>query len=438
MDLIIRDARILRDGELVNADIAVRGQTIAAIAPALAAEGPELKADDCLVVSGLIETHIHLDKTCILDRCRIEEGTVAEAVRETAAAKRGFTAEDVYARGRRTLERCIAQGTMRMRTHVELDPGIGMTGFEAVEQLARDYAWAIDVEICVFPQEGLTNYPGTEELLIEGLRRGARTIGAAPYFDTDPRMQIDRIFSIARDFDAEIDMHLDLAETTQGMQVEYVCRKTEEFGWGGRVAVGHVTQMSLLPPDRFGEIAKKLANAGVAVTILPSTDLHLMGRNHDHAVRRRAGRTAAAGRRDLFDLDQQCLESIHALWRSLVDPDGQSLRQCLPRLAAGRPRRLPRHDHRLRRAADAPRRLRHQCRRSGRSGVPGCRQPDGSDCHAGATALGHQAWAGVLHAAACAASSARQLKFDDFIFRDACGVYHRAALCADPLVSSSG
>jgi cytosine/creatinine deaminase len=286
MDLIVRDARILRDGELVAADIAIQGQTIAAIASALQADGPELKAAGCLVVPGMIETHIHLDKTCILDRCRIEEGTVAEAVRQTAAAKRGFTAEDVYARGKQTLERCITQGTTRMRTHVELDPGIGMIGFEAVEQLARDYAWAIDVELCVFPQEGLTNYPGTEELLIEGLRRGARAIGAVPYFDTDPRAQIDRIFAIARDFDAEIDMHLDLAETTQGMQIEYVCRKTEEFGWGGRVAVGHVTQMSLLPLDRFNEIAARLANAGVAVTILPSTDLHLMGRSHDHAVPR--------------------------------------------------------------------------------------------------------------------------------------------------------
>jgi cytosine deaminase len=286
MDLIIRDARILRDGELVKTDIAVQGKTIAAIAPALAADGPELKAEGCLVIPGMIETHIHLDKTCILDRCRIEEGTVAEAVRETAAAKRAFTVEDVYARGKQTLERCIAQGTMRMRTHIELDPGIGMIGFEAVVELARDYAWAIDIELCVFPQEGLTNYPGTEELLIEGLRRGARTIGAAPYFDTEPRTQIDRIFAIARDFDAEIDMHLDLAETTEGMQVEYVCRKTEEFGWGGRVAVGHVTQMSLLPPDRLGEIAKRLASAGVAVTILPSTDLHLMGRSHDHAVPR--------------------------------------------------------------------------------------------------------------------------------------------------------
>ena len=33
MDLIVRDARILRDGELVNVDIAVEGKTIAAIAP---------------------------------------------------------------------------------------------------------------------------------------------------------------------------------------------------------------------------------------------------------------------------------------------------------------------------------------------------------------------------------------------------------------------
>ena len=180
MDLIVRDARILRDGELVNVDIAVEGERIAGIAPALAADGPELKAEGCLVVPGLIETHIHLDKTCILDRCRLEEGTVAEAVRETAAAKRGFTVEDVYARGRKTLERCVSHGTMRMRTHVELDPGIGLIGLEAVEQLARDYAWAIDVELCVFPQEGMTNYPGTEELLIEGLaprrahcRRGA-------------------------------------------------------------------------------------------------------------------------------------------------------------------------------------------------------------------------------------------------------------------------
>lgn len=286
LDLIVRRACILDGDALRTCDIGIADGRIAAIEPSLPDDGPELDAEGCLVVPGLIETHIHLDKTCILDRCRAEEGTLAEAVRETAMAKRGFTAEDVYARGRQTIERCIAHGTMHVRTHVELDPVIGMAGFEGVSQLGRDYAWAVDMELCVFPQEGLLNNPGTEELLIQALRRGAKVLGAAPYTDTDPRGQIDRIFAIAREFDVDIDMHLDLAETTDGMQIEYVCRKTEEYGWGGRVAVGHATQLSLVPRPQYDGIAAQLARAGVAVTVLPSTDLYLMGRSHGHAIPR--------------------------------------------------------------------------------------------------------------------------------------------------------
>jgi cytosine deaminase len=282
-DLVIKRA-CLRDRGIV--DIGIAGGIITAIAAEITAEAPVRDAEGLLVVPGLVETHIHLDKTCILDRCQAAEGSVAEAVRETTQAKRSFTPEDVFARGSRTLEKSIAHGVMRMRTHVEVDPGIGMRGFEGVAALAQAYAWAVDLELCVFPQEGLTNNPGTEALLIEGLRRGARAIGAVPYTDTDPRGQIDRIFAIAREFDVDIDMHLDLADGIEGMQVEYVCRKTEEFGYGGRVAVGHVTQMSLLPPERFAAIAEQLANAGVAVTVLPATDLYLMGRSHSHAIPR--------------------------------------------------------------------------------------------------------------------------------------------------------
>jgi cytosine deaminase len=285
-DVVIRNAVIEEAGALRAVDVGVAAGRIAAIGQALPADGQVVDAAGGLLVPGLIETHIHLDKTCIMDRCRFDEGTVAEAVRETSAAKRGFTVDDVIARGRQTIERCISWGTMAMRTHVEVDPGIGMTGFEGVQQLARDYAWALDIELCVFPQEGLLNNPGTEELLIEGLKRGAQVIGAVPYIDTDPRGQIDRIFAIARDFDVDIDMHLDLADTTDGMQIEYVCRKTEEYGWGGRVAVGHATQLSLVDAARYSSIATQLARAGVAVTILPATDLYLMGRTHDHAVPR--------------------------------------------------------------------------------------------------------------------------------------------------------
>lgn len=280
LDLVVRSAK-LQSGEIV--DIGIAGPRIAAVAPHIEAKCPVLGAAGGLVVPGFVETHLHLDKTCILDRCTIVEGTPAEAMRLTAAAKRDFTAEDIYARGARTLEKCVLNGTMRIRTHVEVDPGIGLLGVEAIGQLARDYAWAVDTELCVFPQEGLLNNPGTDTLMIEALRRGARVVGAAPYFDDDPRGQIDRVFEIARDADADIDMHLDLADRIDGMQVEYVCRKTDEYGYGGRVTVGHVTQLSLVPPERFAEIARRLADAGVAATILPATDLFLMGRAYTHA-----------------------------------------------------------------------------------------------------------------------------------------------------------
>ena len=96
-----------------------------------------------------------------------------------------MTVEDVHAARRGDARECILHGTTRMRTHVEVDPGIGMRGFEGVQALVDEYKWAIDIELCVFPQEGLTNYPGTDELLVEALKRGAKVIGGAPRYDTD-------------------------------------------------------------------------------------------------------------------------------------------------------------------------------------------------------------------------------------------------------------
>jgi cytosine/creatinine deaminase len=70
------------------------------------------------------------------------------------------------------------------------------------------------------------------------------------------------------------------------MDLDEVCRWTERSGWGGRVAVGHVTKLSVLDTERFAMIAKRLADTGIAVTVLPATDLFLMGRDHGHNVPR--------------------------------------------------------------------------------------------------------------------------------------------------------
>lgn len=284
MDLVLRNAT-LADG--AKADIGIAGGRIAVIAGSITgsagASARQIDLAGRLVVPGFIETHLHLDKSCILERCSVH-GTLGEAIAEVSRLKRDFSVEDVYARASRTLEKAIVQGTTHVRTHVEVDPGIGLRSFEAIRRLAEAYRWAVDVEICVFPQEGLLNYPGTEELLRSALAQGARVIGATPYTDSDPHGQIERVFRMARDFDVDIDMHLDLGDSPERMDTEFVCEMTEKHGYGGRVTIGHVTKMSMLPPERFEPLARRLAQAGVAVTVLPSTDLFLMGRGQSHNV----------------------------------------------------------------------------------------------------------------------------------------------------------
>ena len=281
MDLILRNARLV-DADRRATDIGIENGKIVAIQPELAAQGETIDLGGRLISSGFVETHIHLDKSCILDRCTSDRGDLEEAIGQVAKAKKAFTPEDVYARATRTLEKAILQGTTHMRTHLEVDPVVGLRSLEGVQPLIKDYAWAIDLEICVFPQEGLLNNPGTDELMVEGLKHGCRVVGAAPYTDSNPPGQIDRVFEMAREFDVDVDMHLDFGPTADGMDVDHVCRRTDQYKYGGRVAIGHVTKATSLPTDKFEAMAKRLADAGVALTVLPSTDLFLMGRHHRH------------------------------------------------------------------------------------------------------------------------------------------------------------
>jgi cytosine/creatinine deaminase len=284
MDLVVRNARVA-GGPLADIGFS-RGGKIVAIGRDLSTDAPSYDAEGHLACAGLVETHIHLDKTRIIERCPPEDGRNANAVSRVAAVKSSFTEDDVYQRAHITLENCIKHGTTRMRTHVELDAGVEMRSFDALEQLRRDYAWAIDIELCVFPQEGLTNNTRADELLVQALKRGARVIGAAPNYDPDKSGQIRRIFELAREYDVDIDMHLDSGNGPEDMDIHLVCELTKRFRLGGRVAVGHGCKYSTLPRADLLNLASEIADAGVAVTVLPATDLYMMGRDQDHSVRR--------------------------------------------------------------------------------------------------------------------------------------------------------
>lgn len=267
-------------------DIAVRDGTIAAIAPSIETDAPHEDGMGCLAISGFVETHIHLDKAMILDRCPICEGTLAEAISTTAAAKAAFTVNDVHARAARTIEMAILQGTTRMRSFVEVDPRAGYRSLEALVRIKQDYAFAIDLELCAFAQEGLTQEPETADMLRQALDNGADLVGGCPYTDKDPVAHVSAIFDIAERYDVAVDFHADFDLDPENSILPEIVRQTERRGFGGRVSAGHVTKLSAMPPAQIAEWGRRLADSGVALTILPATDLFLTGRSADHLVPR--------------------------------------------------------------------------------------------------------------------------------------------------------
>ena len=268
-------------------DIAVEDGRIRAIEPRIDAAGERIDAAGRFVSPGLVESHFHLDKSRILDRVApLEDRRATDYMKRVSAVKDTFTVEDTYRRAAETLEQCLLNGVMHMRTHVEVDPNVGLRGLEAIERLAKDYAWGMDLQICVFLQEGWTGVPGAEANVVEGLKRGATVVGGAPRYDVDGPKQIERIFALAKDYDVDVDIHGDGGYTTDDMMIWQICDLTDRMGWGGRVALGHGNKYGCLPQTELEALGRRLKESGVAISVLPTTDLFTSGRHQEHSVMR--------------------------------------------------------------------------------------------------------------------------------------------------------
>ncbi|MBD3884392.1 amidohydrolase family protein [Phormidium tenue FACHB-886] len=268
-------------------DITITNGIITDLSPAPTAPTPHtINAQGKLVIPGLVDAHFHLDKALLLDRYPAQTGTFAEALQETSRLKQAFTAADIQSRARRAIENAIGFGITAMRSHVEVDATVGLTGLEALLPLRSQYEWGITLQLAVFAQEGITNQPGTEALLRQAMAMGGDVIGSAPYVDPDPEKNICTIFEIAEEFNCDVDFHLDYLDNDEPLLLPFVIAETLKRGWQGRVCLGHMTKLAGVPPTELESIAAQICEASISVLALPASDLYMMARRDTHNIRR--------------------------------------------------------------------------------------------------------------------------------------------------------
>ncbi|RTE06447.1 cytosine deaminase [Paenibacillus whitsoniae] len=289
MNPTLRIQRFTNPGYPHAMDAVIQGGRIASIQPHQDLADDDATSIDArgrLLLPGLIEPHIHLDKAFLLPHMKEDVSSIAEAIASTAVLKRSFTKTDIAERAKQTLYQAIANGVTHMRCHVEIDPIVRLLGMEVMLELKAQFQDRITLQIVAFPQEGIAKQPGTEELLRQAMALGADAIGGITYQDEDVEMHLRTVFNLAREFGTPIDLHADFSDDPQMLAIRTIIHMTEAYGLQGRVSVGHLTSLGSLPPAQAEPICQAIAKAAIHVMTLPATDLYLNGRNDTHRLRR--------------------------------------------------------------------------------------------------------------------------------------------------------
>src|SRR5260370_27285617 len=211
--------------------------------PTLSSSAVTLDADGRMAVPGFVEPHIHLDKALISERAPVNiSGTLTEAIEILWNIKRNYTVDEIADRASRVLERALESGIFRLRTHVDVDPIGGTRPAEGLIRARDRFRDLIDIQIVAFPPQGIVKSPGTEALMREVMKSGVDVVGGMPFNEASPRdsrRHIEIVFDIARQFDADIDMHVDETDDPMPRTLEVLAELTIANGWQGRVTAGH-------------------------------------------------------------------------------------------------------------------------------------------------------------------------------------------------------
>jgi cytosine/creatinine deaminase len=265
--MILANAR-LPEGGLADVEIA-GGLVVATHAAGKAPPaGDRLDLDGLLLLPAFVDGHLHLDKThWSAPRLPHVEG---RSVRERIAAERvqrHRVGLPIEVRASALVQTLIANGSTRVRSHVDIDNDVGLDNLEAVIAVREAFRDWIDIELVAFPQSGVTTEAAAPDLLAAALMAGADLVGGLDPagLDGDVGGQLDVVFGLAEAFGKGIDIHLHDPGEAGAAELRDIAERTIAAGLQGRVVVSHAFALGTIAPNLFEETADRLARAEIAI-----------------------------------------------------------------------------------------------------------------------------------------------------------------------------
>ncbi|GAA4907157.1 amidohydrolase [Tessaracoccus lubricantis] len=282
----LRNVRVRGEGLATRAvDLIFDGGLITAVEPAADLDAPgaeEVDGHGLLAMPTVVNAHAHVDKSWLGLEWQSYggEGGTDGRIRHERARRDELGIPSVE-RTREVLQAFVEYGTTALRTHVDVDLGVGLRGIEAVREAVAEWEGALHAEIVAFPQDGVLRRDGVADLLRQAVRAGAEHVGGLDPagIDRDPVGQVDVLLGIAADEGCGIDMHLHDSAELGAFQMDLVIERADRLGLHGRMNFAHGFAIAQVGESRRRDLLQAMGELGMTFTTvaplrLPQLPLH--------------------------------------------------------------------------------------------------------------------------------------------------------------------
>lgn len=248
-----------------------------------------LDAKGNVMLPGMVDSHMHLDKAFSLEHVGNESGTLQEAVQNYAGKVATFSKEDIRRRIRKAALQSLSFGTTSIRTHLDFhvrtSREIALGTIEAALEVKEELRRHLTLQLFpMIPPAPIT--PMEIDVIEEALRMGVDGIGGAPHLSADPKTSIGLIFRLAEKYGRLVDIHTDESDNPEKQTVAIIADMTRQFGYQGRVSVDHLCSLASMQDDKAEALIHAMREAELFAITLPAANLYLQGRADHFPVRR--------------------------------------------------------------------------------------------------------------------------------------------------------
>ena len=254
-----------------------------------------IDADENLLMTPLVEPHIHLDYVLTAGEPEWNmTGTLFEGIerwgQRKAWVKKSQTdqIEDTKRRARQVIEMLASHGIQYVRTHADTtDPA--MIGMQALLEIKDEVKDLMDIQIVAFPQEGIESFDNGRNLLEKAVQMGADVVGGIPHFEYTRDKGVSSVkflVDLADKYDKLIDVHCDETDDPSSRFLEVLADEVLQRGMGERTTASHTTAMGSYDNAYCFKLFRLLKQSKINFICCPTESIHLQGRYDGYPKRR--------------------------------------------------------------------------------------------------------------------------------------------------------